>query len=60
MQFIQQSETASHLPLVWNLDGSCVYFGMKLTAEQVNDVRKMFTGSTILEQLGMARYAGFI
>ncbi|WP_018984037.1 hypothetical protein [Salinimonas chungwhensis] len=46
--------------LIWNEDGGCEYMGTPLTKEQVSDVRKMFAGDTIMEQLGMARYAGFI
>ena len=59
MQITPSTESSS-AALIWNLDGSCEYFGKSLTKEQIADVRKMFTGDTLMEQLGMARYAGFI
>lgn len=54
------SATTGVTPLIWNEDGSCEYMGTHLSTEQVADIRTMFTGDTIMEQLGMARYAGFI
>ena len=41
--------------LIWNKDGGCEYMSTPSTKEQVSDVRKIFAGDTIMEQLGTAR-----
>lgn len=57
---INESSTATHIPLVWNLDGSAEYFGQSISAETISWVREVFAHfDTLLEALAEAKYMGF-